>query len=205
MNFSLRPYKQEDELGWMQCRVLAFLQTAFYDDVYNEKETYANPSIELVAICDEKVVGLIDVECELEPKSVCSATQSSEQGLAAMIWHVAVHPDYRRQGIAQALLGEAVAQARSRNIERFEAWTRDDEFVNAWYRGQGFTEEYSYYHLMPTQEEINRTGLVTTTFDKTYPLTAYVHYLGDDPTFLSQFKRVHECRRYDLDLERFWS
>lgn len=60
----IRDYQNDDEQGWLRCRVLAFLNTAYYDNVLNKKEVYKNPSIELVAEIDGKIVGLIDVEYE---------------------------------------------------------------------------------------------------------------------------------------------
>lgn len=194
----IRSYVPADEAGWLRCRVLAFLETAYFDDVRNEKEQYGNPSIELVAELDGEIVGLLDVECETEPMTVCSRVEEGPQVLAGMIWHVAVNPQKRRLGIAHRLLGEAREQARSRGIARFEAWTREDGFVNAWYRSQGFRQIFSYHHIYPTTEEIRRTGILQSGFKGCHPMSAYCHYLGDDEDFLRQFSRVHECRRYDL-------
>jgi hypothetical protein len=73
MNWSIRPYQPADEPQWLRCRVLAFLDTAYFDDVQREKKRYANPSIELVAALDQHILGLIDVECETVPGSVCSS------------------------------------------------------------------------------------------------------------------------------------
>ena len=86
----IRTYQQEDERGWLHCRVLSFLDTAYYDIVLNQKETYRNPAIELVAIEDDKVIGLLDIECEEKPMTLCTADQT----LGGMITHLAVHPDY---------------------------------------------------------------------------------------------------------------
>lgn len=106
----IRAYRPEDEIGWVRCRVLAFLDSAYYDNVLTAKEHYENQAIELIAIMDQTVVGLIDVEYENEERSICF--QGS--GLGGMIWHIAVHPDYRRQGIARALLTEAERIARKK-------------------------------------------------------------------------------------------
>lgn len=89
----IREYRPEDEEGWLRCRVLAFLHSAYYDNVLREKERYRYPAIELVAELDGTIVGLIDLECEA-PGTVCS----DRPGLAAMIWHLAVHPDCRGRG-----------------------------------------------------------------------------------------------------------
>ncbi|GAA0343729.1 hypothetical protein GCM10008967_37720 [Bacillus carboniphilus] len=55
-----------------------------------------------------------------------------------MIWHIAVHPDYRRSGIARKLLVEAERISKDIGLNRLEAWTRDDEWVNKWYETNEF-------------------------------------------------------------------
>ena len=64
----IRPYRDEDEQGWVRCRVLSFLDSAYFDDVRREKERYEHPALELVAERDGEIVGLIDVECEYESR-----------------------------------------------------------------------------------------------------------------------------------------
>ena len=64
MTFELRSYTDADEQGWVRCRVLGFLDSAFYDDVRQEKEHYAGPAIELVAVADTQIVGLLDLELD---------------------------------------------------------------------------------------------------------------------------------------------
>ena len=49
----IRKYTEKDEQSWLRCRVLSFLNTAYFDNVLKEKETYENPAIELVAIIDK--------------------------------------------------------------------------------------------------------------------------------------------------------
>lgn len=58
----IRVYHPNDEIGWIRCRVLSFLDTAYFDNVLNKKEKYQNPAIELVAIHNNQVVGLLDIE-----------------------------------------------------------------------------------------------------------------------------------------------
>ena len=38
-------YSPEHARGWLRCRVLAFLDTAYYDDVYRAVPTFYNPAI----------------------------------------------------------------------------------------------------------------------------------------------------------------
>ncbi len=190
----IRKYEPGDEQGWLRCRVLAFLDTAYYDNVFSRKETYENPSIELVAVAGDLVVGLIDVECEVLPGSVCY----KRPGLAGMIWHLAVHPDWRRKGIAFKLLSSAKKLASKRGIQRFEAWTRDDPGVNAWYLSQGFEVIDSYLHVfVEGKDELQ--GVISAEIPGLRPVQVFAHYTGEDRNAVSRrFSRVHQCVLYEL-------
>jgi ribosomal protein S18 acetylase RimI-like enzyme len=188
----IRPYVDADERGWLECRVLAFLDSAYYDAVERAKEHYKRPSIELVAEVDGAIVGLIDVECEEEPGTVCE----DRPGLGGMIWHIAVLRDFRRQGIATRLLAAAEEVARGRGLERFEAWTRDDVWVQRWYESHGFEQIRSYLHVyMHGRSEI--TGVVSAELELK-PVRIFAHYTGDRPDEIrARFERVHDCICYE--------
>ena len=105
----VRDYRPADESSWLRCRVLSFLDTCYFDDVATAKpvEDDADGTIELVAVDGDGggggggdrdgdgdgtgegggdlVVGLMDVAI---------------RGELATIECVAVHPDYRRAGLA---------------------------------------------------------------------------------------------------------
>jgi len=190
----IRTYRDEDERGWVVCRVLSFLDSAFFDDVRREKEHYEQPAIELVAVRAGEIVGLMDVECEEEPGTVCS----DRPGLGGMIWHVAVHPDHRRNGIGTALLREAEGRARARGLTRFEGWTRDDANVQAWYETRGFEEVESYLHVYVDLDEGLR-DLFPAADDGLQPVRVFAHYTGEQRDEMRQrFSRVHDDVLYEL-------
>ena len=139
----IRPYEVADERAWLECRVLAFLDSAYFDSVEREKQGYERPAVELVAEREGRIVGLIDVECEVEPGTVCW----HRPGLGGMIWHLAVLPELRRRGIASRLLETAEQAAQRHGVERLEAWTRDDDWVRRWYESRDFDRIYSYLHV----------------------------------------------------------
>ena len=190
----IRPYVDADERGWLECRVLAFLDSAYYDAVEREKEHYERPSIELVAEVDGRIVGLIDVECEEEPGTVCE----DRPGLGGMIWHVAVLRDFRRQGIASRLLAAAEDAARARGIERFEAWTRDDEWVQRWYESHGLRADPAPTSTSTCTGEQRSTASSTSELPDLKPILTFAHYQGDRPDEIrSRFARVHDCVCYE--------
>lgn len=184
----IREYRQTDEIGWVTCRVLAFLDTAYFDNVLQRKESYENPSIELVAVRDGQIIGLLDVEYEQVERSVCSRGE----GLGGMIWHIAVHPDYRRQGIGEKLLQEAVNRAIPLGLNRFEAWTRDNHWVQKWYEKMDFQTVESYYHVYFDGKE--GEGIISTSVPKLNVVHSFAHYTGDNiDQFRGTNQRIHEC------------
>lgn len=192
----IREYCEKDEESWLRCRVLSFLHTAYYDNVLRRKETYNQPAVELVAIESGQVVGLIDVEYEREPKTVCTLCSS----LGGMIWNIAVHPDFQRRGMGAQLLRAAEQKLKERGIFELEAWTRDDPWVNDWYRKSGFKKISNYLHVFIEGEEVH--DAVHSSIAGLKPLEAFAHYSGEDSEKIrKKFNRVHECRGYYKKLQ----
>lgn len=171
----------------------AFLETAYFDNVLKEKENYENPAIELVAEVDGQIVGLIDVEFEKEERTVCSRGA----GLGGMIWHIAVHPDFSRQGIGTQLLDAAANKAEEKGLNRLEAWTRDDVWVQNWYEKMQFNQVDSYYHIYFEGDEMNHQ--IQSEIPKLHLISGFAHYVGDN---IEQFnnKRMHQCVCYEKEL-----
>lgn len=77
---------------------------------------------------------MIDVEIEKEAGSLCVAGKQS----GAVIWHLAVLPEYRRSHIAAFLWDEVKERLIIKGIRYCEVWTQEDEAANHWYLAQGF-------------------------------------------------------------------
>jgi hypothetical protein len=58
----IRDYRDADAASWLQCRLLSFFGTEYYDDVVVERPVFSNPAHRLVAVENDTVVGLMDVE-----------------------------------------------------------------------------------------------------------------------------------------------
>ena len=185
----IKAYENNDENGWVRCRVLSFLNTAYFDNVLQEKEKYENPSIELVAVHEGQIVGLLDIEYETKESTVCSRGT----GLGGIIWHIAVHPDYQQKGIGTRLLDKAEQISKKKNLNRLEAWTRDDDWVVSWYKNNGFLKVDSYLHVyLDGRAELE--GNIKSNISKLFPLHTFAHYIGEEKEKMkAKFNRVHEC------------
>ncbi len=191
--FTIRSYEAGDEVGWVRCRVLSFLGSAFWDAVEREKERYDNPAIELVADDNGEIAGLLDLEVELAP-----GVLADRPGRGGMIWHLAVHPDHQRQGIAAALLEEAERRARERGLVRLEAWTRDDAHVQRWYETHGFVLIDGYLHVYLERDDLRA---LDGELGELRLIKAFAHYTGDRPDEIRhRYGRVHDDVLYEKQL-----
>lgn len=177
MPFEIRRYETADENSWLRCRVLSFLGTCYYDDVWTARPS--TPAVQLVAVDGGVVVGALDLEVD---------------GELATIDTVATHPDHRGRGIASALLVQALAEVPG-DIAAVDAWTREDAPALSWYRARGFEESDHYLHVYKGWDEPDEgwgspAGLSA-------PVTAFCHAaIEDEAAIRSRFSRVYICRRF---------
>lgn len=174
---SIRPYLPTDEPGWLQCRLLSFFHTDYYDDVKVAKTVLLPGSIELVAERDGQIVGILDVEID---------------GDAATIDTIAVHPSAQRAGIADALLAAAL-DLLPPTIATLDAWTREDAAANAWYVAAGFHEAYRYIHVYVGEGDPTFPGPE----GLSSPVVAFMHApIEREAELRERYRRVYVCRRY---------
>lgn len=172
---AVRDYETADETPWLRCRVLAFLATSFYDDVWPVKR---RADLELVATDGGVLAGVLDV---------------SVPGVNALVETVAVHPDHQRRGVATALLGEALQRLERCGVRTLEAWVREDEPALLWFARNGFVEASRSLHVYASEDEV---GTVLNAKYGLLPVGALLHARIERETELRQrFERVHVCRR----------
>ena len=181
----VRDYQPEDEPDWLRCRVLAFLDTCYFDDVATAKpvEDDADSTIELVAVDGGAIAGLMDV---------------AVRGELATIECVAVHPDFRRAGVASALLTTALKRLATTPATVLDAWTREDESALAWYDVRGFVETQTYLHVYSGYN--HATAMVSTALPLR-PVSVFAHAAREhEARMRAEFERVYVCRRLELPL-----
>ena len=131
----IQKYTPEYEDSWLRCRLLAYFYTSFYEDVETSKPTFdGRPSIELIAVKDGTVVGLLDMVLDTEELK----TSFLADGLGAFLKIIAVHPDYQSQGIGHKLYETALKELENTPIEFIELYTRGDKQANNFYKKLGF-------------------------------------------------------------------
>ena len=129
---TIREYTPADELGWLRCRVLALLDTSYCTDIKVEKATYLQPEMCLVAEEGGRIVGILDIELD----SYDLVTAGDDRG--AVIWNLAVLPEYRRRGIARALWEAAKSRLVTMGMSCCEIWLQQDEAANLFCEAMGF-------------------------------------------------------------------
>lgn len=173
----IRDYRDTDADSWLRCRLLSFFGIEYYDDVVVDRPVFKNPAHRLVAVEDDLVVGLMDVEIFAD---------------RATIDVLAVHPDHQRRGLATRLLEAALPRL---DVDVLDAWTRGDAAANDWYRRSGFTENYRYLHVYKTWRDA-ADGFGTP--DGVNALvSAFLHApITAEAAMRERFSRVHVCRQY---------
>lgn len=179
--FLVRPYQPSDEIGWLRCRVLSFLDTQYYDDVKIRRTVLAESSIALVAVTPAgEIVGILDIETD---------------GDAGTIDTIATHPDHQGVGIATALLEASLSRLDHDNIATLDAWTREDIAANRWYQSKGFAENYRYLHVYLSDGD-DHAGF-TAPDGLSRPISVFTHgKIEDEIHMRTQFQRVYVCRQY---------
>ena len=189
MNYTIREYTPADETSWLRCRVLAFLDTSFYDAVVPSKAAIEAPGLELVVLDGTgSVVALMDTGVE---------------GGAATIDTVAVHPDHRRRGLGRQLLARTRAWARAAGATTLDAWTRDDAQTLAWYRSMGFAESDHYLHVYAFHytDPAEPGRAITEPRPGLRPMLVFGHAsLADEDQLRGEFARVHVNRRVGMPI-----
>ncbi|MBR7838514.1 GNAT family N-acetyltransferase [Actinospica durhamensis] len=176
----IRAYRASDEQSWLRCRLNAFFDTCYYDDVWTSKEPQeADCVVELVAVDEGNVVvGILDV---------------AVRGELATIECVCVLPDYRGAGLATRLLREACTRLAGSGAQVLDAWTREDEAAIGWYTRIGFTEDFTYLHVYSGYD-----GGVRMTGERPpyRPMAVFAHAAREhEKQARAEYEKVYVCRR----------
>ncbi|MBC7430327.1 MAG: GNAT family N-acetyltransferase [Bacteriovorax sp.] len=164
-----------------------FSYTQYFDDVYQKKASYLNPSIKLVAIKDDIVIGLIWSLNKIRVNFVAVQIVKLDD-LAYCCPDLP--PNFERQQIGEKLLKAAENEVLKHGIHYLEAWTREDEFVHKWYYKNKFKKFIFYYHVTFSGDKVTMKEIIK---DNNIQ-NSFAHYYGKDiETICSQLIKYYEC------------
>ncbi|MCT6922904.1 GNAT family N-acetyltransferase [Metasolibacillus sp.] len=195
------PYAPQYEESWLRCRVLAYLHTAMYEDVVTKKPTFdGRPAIELIAVEDDAVIGLIDLVLDTEEQK----TTILSEGLGAFLPVIAVHPDHQSRGIGMKMYKAALQELEKTAIEFIELYTRDDVQANNFYQKLGFEIGLETYDVYGTEKklmkEITVEGIENKKFKVKDANSKPCHYLIGGAIYYEVFDKA---ALEEIDYERY--
>lgn len=192
---TIRKYQPADEADWVKCRVLAMLDTPYFDNVLQKKEQFYYPSIQIVADYSGKIVGLLDIEHDSPENAICYRTGSP----GGIIRNLAVLPEYRNKEVATHLLKYACNLLAEQGIEHLEAWARDDARAFSWFASKGFVESYRYLHFYVSGHRCKEFGECRRL--DCFVQSLYGEYTGSEPEEIAAVaERSYYCHLFEQDV-----
>ena len=197
----IKKYTPEFEDSWLRCRLLAYFYTSFYEDIETSKPTFdGRPSIELIAVEDGIVVGLLDMVLDTEQLK----TSFLADGLGAFLKIIAVHPDYQSQGIGYKLYECALKELEKTPIEFIELYTRGDEQANNFYKKLGFELLLETYDVFGVEKGKSKPISINGIENKKLQAT-YVDGEPCDYVMVNGVYEVYDLQALDqIDYDRYY-
>ncbi|WP_125705221.1 GNAT family N-acetyltransferase [Lacticaseibacillus daqingensis] len=156
--FTIRPYQPTDKAAWLDCRALAYQHSQFIDQIAATRETYSPEAdgyahtVQLVAIRDQQLVGLIDAGV-FTPERSAHDLYVADRGCGSYIEVFAVAPTAQNQGIGRALLNACCAQLQQLGADYCEIFTRSDPAANRLYQALGAREIAHSWRVLGTRRD----------------------------------------------------
>lgn len=161
-------YDPLDEEKWLQCLFTSYCTSSYFDELIKVKPRYETPSVELVGILKDDIVGILDIEIEQEAGQFCF----DENERSGMISIIGVLSQYRRRGIATKLVEKSLESLQNdHNVHRLEISVRDEPGTIAWLKKNRFQEIYRFFEVLLTTDFFDKYNIdlpfgITPTFLK---------------------------------------
>ena len=193
-------YSDKYEEGWLRCRVLAYLHTSMYEDVVTKKPIFeGRPSIELIAVENDEVIGILDMVLD----DISQKTTILRDGLGAFLQVIAVHPDHQNKGVGLELFEEAVNRLKTFDITFIELYTRGDKQANNFYLKLGFLKQLEYYDVFGIEKGLRQPISIDVKNSRIYAQDEY----GEpyDYVIVDAVYEVYDLKALEkIDYERYY-
>ncbi len=149
MEITIRDYRDEDEQEWMRTHAIVLSISHAWNYSIQERPKYERDSIKLVAIAEEKLVGLLDAEIERKPGEICMLKNS----IGCYILEFGRLPEYAGHRIGTKLIEVAKEQLIAKGVHRMEFWSQDEK-AQGFYKKWGMKEinRHMRFRIKPNKE-----------------------------------------------------
>lgn len=143
MSITVREYQPEDEREWMKVHAIIMSISHAWNYSIQERPDYKGyTATRLVAVLDDRIVGLIDVQYENEPGELCF--QKDSRG--GYVLEFGRLPEYGGAGLGKLLMDAAAVDAKRLGFNRLEYWSQDRR-AQRYYRRLGLKEISRHYRF----------------------------------------------------------
>ncbi len=139
---TVRDYQDSDHDQWMRVHAIILMMSHAWNYSIQERPEYERDSIKLVALAGEKLIGVMDIEVEDEPGTVCMLKESR----GGYVIEFGRLPEYRGRRVGSALMDAAKKRLVAKGVHRMEFWTQDRD-AERFYRRYGLREINRHYRF----------------------------------------------------------
>jgi len=147
-NIKIRKYKKEDELEWLDLHASLMVDSYAWWIVIHKKPTYRNDIIDLVAIINNKIIGLLTIEINSDVINIVE----DDYGFA---WEFGIHRDYRGYGFGEKLIKRAHEIMKKTYEINKSIWYSQDKKAQNYYKKLGMKEieRHWQFSVLPTAKQ----------------------------------------------------
>ncbi|WP_460323011.1 GNAT family N-acetyltransferase [Alkalibacterium psychrotolerans] len=151
----IRNYETKDEKEWVYTKALSYLFSPLFDDMSKEKDTFDEEvyqsTIELVAVEEGKIVGLLDIGIYV--KDISQSYTYYQADKVAYFANLAVHPDHQNKGVASELFKKVKERLLEERVNALAIFTRDGDSANHLYKKWGGKVVSTDYLIIGTPKD----------------------------------------------------
>jgi len=149
MEIAIRDYRDEDEQKWMHTHAIVLSISHAWNYTIQQRPQYERDTVKLVALDDEKLVGLFDAEIEREAGEICLLKDS----IGCYVLEFGRLPEYSGHRIGTKLIEAAKERLIAKGIHRLEFWSQD-EAAQRYYENCGMKEvnRHMRFRIKPSKE-----------------------------------------------------
>jgi GNAT superfamily N-acetyltransferase len=128
----IETFQAIDELSWLDVHAQIMVDSIAWWTVLHKKPVFIQSTVDLVAKCDNKIIGFIVIEI--------NSDIVKEKNPSGFVWEFGVHRDFRGKGIGKKLIFEAHKLMNSEFGINKSIWYSQDEFAQNYYQKLGMKE-----------------------------------------------------------------